>query len=217
MNVALSCREAVGLSLRTAPIIGVVRTSSRAEADRQARALLAGGVQLVEITFSVPDALGLVSDLLAEFGVDAAPWLGMGTVTTGERAEQAIRVGARFLVTPNVNGQVAALAKEADVFLAMGALTPTEIVKAHGLGADIVKVFPLPPVGGPAYLRVVRGPLADIPMLAAGGFPVDEIAAYREAGAQAFGLAAPLLGAGGADAAGTIARALRLAGREESR
>lgn len=217
MNVALSCREAVGLSLRTAPIIGVVRTPSREEAESQARALLAAGVQLVEITFSVPDAVGLAAELLSEFGGDGAPWIGMGTVTSRERAEQAIRAGAKFLVTPNVNGQVAALAKEADVFLVMGALTPTEIVEAHGLGADIVKVFPLPPVGGPAYLRVVRGPLAEIPMLAAGGFAVDEIAAYRAAGASAFGLAATLLGVGGKDASTTVARALRLAAGEESR
>jgi 2-dehydro-3-deoxyphosphogluconate aldolase/(4S)-4-hydroxy-2-oxoglutarate aldolase len=99
----------------------------------------------------------------------------------------------------------------------MGALTATEIVEAHRLGADIVKVFPLPPVGGPRYLRVVRGPLSDIPMLAAGGFTVDEIPAYRAAGASGFGLAAPLLGIDGPDGPGSIARALRLARGEAER
>lgn len=217
MTVALSHREAVGLSLRTAPIIGVVRTSSREEAARQARALLDGGLLLVEITFSVPDAVGLTAELLAERGGDDAPWIGMGTVTNRERAKLAIAAGARFLVTPNVNGQVAALVKEADVFLAMGALTATEIVEAHRLGADIVKVFPLPPVGGASYLKVVRGPLADIPMLAAGGFPVDDIPAYRAAGASGFGIAAPLLGTDGPDTPGAIARALRLARGEADR
>ena len=118
----------------------------------------------------------------------------MGTVTTAARAREAIAAGAEFLVTPNVNADVAREAREAGLFLVMGALTPTEIVAAHELGADLVKVFPLPPVGGPAYLSVIRGPLGDIPMLAAGGFGVEEIPAYAKAGAIAFGLGAPLLG-----------------------
>ncbi len=101
-----------------------------------------------------------------------------------------------FLVTPNVSADVAREARQAGLFLVMGALTCTEIVAAHELGADVVKVFPLPPVGGPDYLARVRGPLGDIPMLAAGGFGVDEIPAYARVGAVAFGMAAPLLGAG---------------------
>jgi 2-dehydro-3-deoxyphosphogluconate aldolase/(4S)-4-hydroxy-2-oxoglutarate aldolase len=95
----------------------------------------------------------------------------------------------------------------------MGALTPTEIVSAVEVGADLVKVYPLPPVGGPAYLSVIRGPLGDVPMLAAGGFGVEEIPAYHQAGAIAFGLAAPLLGvgAGEGEARRRIERALALA------
>ena len=95
----------------------------------------------------------------------------------------------------------------------MGALTPTEIVAAIEVGADLVKVYPLPPVGGPAYLSVIRGPLGDVPMLAAGGFGVEEIPAYRQAGAIAFGLAAPLLGVGSGErqARERIERAITLA------
>jgi 2-dehydro-3-deoxyphosphogluconate aldolase/(4S)-4-hydroxy-2-oxoglutarate aldolase len=117
----------------------------------------------------------------------------MGTVTTEARAHEAVAAGAEFLVTPNVHAGVARLAREAGRFLVMGALTPTEVVAAHELGADLVKVYPLPPVGGPAYLSVVRQPLGDIRMLAAGGFGVDEIPAYARAGAVAFGMGAPLL------------------------
>jgi 2-dehydro-3-deoxyphosphogluconate aldolase/(4S)-4-hydroxy-2-oxoglutarate aldolase len=100
----------------------------------------------------------------------------------------------------------------------MGALTPTEIVAAHELGADLIKVFPLPPVGGPTYLSVIRGPLGDIPMQAAGGFGVEEIPAYAKAGAIAFGLGAPLLGVGSDEglARQRIARALALARGEEA-
>ena len=137
----------------------------------------------------------------------------MGTATTAARAREAAEAGAEFLVTPNASAEVAREARQAGMFLVMGALTPTEIVAAHELGADIVKVYPLPPVGGPAYLATIRGPLGDIPMLAAGGFGVEEIPAYARAGASAFGLAAPLLGAdpGEAEDRPRMARALALA------
>ncbi len=196
MAATVQLKDQVALSLRRSPLIGVVRTSSTPEAAAQARALAAGGVELIEITFTVPGASGLVRELLALRGGDGPPWYGMGTVTTAARAREAVAAGAEFLVTPNVSADVTREAREAGLFLVMGALTCTEIVAAHELGADLVKVFPLPPVGGPDYLARVRGPLGDIPMLAAGGFGVGEIPAYARAGAVAFGLAAPLLGAG---------------------
>jgi 2-dehydro-3-deoxyphosphogluconate aldolase/(4S)-4-hydroxy-2-oxoglutarate aldolase len=199
MAATVQLKDQVALSLRRSPVIGVVRTSSTSEAAAQARALAAGGVELIEITFTVPGASGLVRELLgsrAPADTDGPPWYGMGTVTTVARAREAVAAGAQFLVTPNVSADVAREARQAGLFLVMGALTCTEIVAAHELGADIVKVFPLPPVGGPDYLARVRGPLGDIPMLAAGGFGVEEIPAYARVGAVAFGLAAPLLGAG---------------------
>jgi 2-dehydro-3-deoxyphosphogluconate aldolase/(4S)-4-hydroxy-2-oxoglutarate aldolase len=218
MATTLQIRDSAALSLRRAPVIGVVRTSSREEAAAQARALAAAGLEMVEITFTVPGASGLLRELLAErnaSGAGGPPWFGMGTVTTAARAREAVEAGAEFLVTPNVSADVAREARRAGLFLVMGALTATEIVHAVELGADIVKVYPLPPVGGPAYLAVIRGPLGDIPMLAAGGFGIEEIPAYAKAGAVAFGLAAPLLGAGGGkDAAATrrdVERALALA------
>jgi 2-dehydro-3-deoxyphosphogluconate aldolase/(4S)-4-hydroxy-2-oxoglutarate aldolase len=214
MATTLQIRDSVALSVRRAPIVGVVRTASWNEAAEQARTLAACGVELVEITFTVPGASGLVRELLAARAAKGPPWFGMGTVTTAARAREAITAGAEFLVTPNVSAEVAREARDAGLFLVMGALTPTEIVAASELGADLVKVYPLPPVGGPAYLSVIRGPLGDIPMLAAGGFGVEEIPAYRQVGAIAFGLAAPLLGVG-ADEAETrrrIDRAISLAG-----
>ena len=143
----------------------------------------------------------------------------MGTVTTAARAREAVEAGAEFLVTPNVNAEVARVAREAGLFLAMGALTCSEIVAAHELGSDIVKVFPLPPVGGPAYLSVIRGPLSDIPMMASGGYGIEEIPAYAAAGAEAFGIGGPLLGADDEESRRRIARGLELArqGRKEIR
>lgn len=219
MTTTVDSRPLVARSLRTAPIIAVVRTSSREEAARQARVFSSSGLELIEITFSVPGATGLVRELLAARGSEGPPWIGMGTVTTAARAREAVEAGAEFLVTPNVNAEVAAVAREAGLFLAMGALTCSEIVAAHELGSDIVKVFPLPPVGGPAYLSVIRGPLSDIPMMASGGYGIEEIPAYAAAGAEAFGIGGPLLGADDEESRRRIARGLELArqGRKEIR
>jgi 2-dehydro-3-deoxyphosphogluconate aldolase/(4S)-4-hydroxy-2-oxoglutarate aldolase len=220
MPTLVDLRSAVARSLRHKPIVGVVRTATTAEAAAQARALLAAGIELVEITFSVPGAADLARLLLVERDAQVGdtagpPWIGMGTVTSAARAREALAAGAEFLVSPNVHAGVAEAARRAERFLVLGALTPTEIVAARELGADVVKVYPLPPVGGPAYLATVRQPLADIPMLAAGGFGIDDIPAYLGAGASAFGIGFPLL-AGRPDApaeevAARIGRALSLA------
>ena len=209
-------REAVEAALARAPVIGVVRTATLDEAAAVARLLIEGGLQLIEITFTVPGATDLVRRLLDQRRGDGPPWIGMGTVTGRDRAERALAAGAEFIVTPNADPAAAAVAAGAGRYLVVGALTCTEIVAARDLGADLVKVYPLPPVGGAAYLATVRQPLGDIPMLAAGGFGVEEIPAYRAAGAVAFGIGAPLIGAGGEQARGRIARALALARGEEA-
>lgn len=203
-------KDAVAASIARSPIIGVVRSHSRREAERQAALFVQSGLELVEITFTVPGATEVVRQLLT--GRDSGPpWIGMGTVTTAERAAAAIDAGAEFMVAPNTSAAVAAAAVEAGRFLVLGALTCSEIVDARGLGADLVKVYPLPPVGGPAYLEVVRQPLGDIPMLAAGAFGIDDIPAYRDKGAVAFGIGAPLLGADDAATRERIGRALQMA------
>jgi 2-dehydro-3-deoxyphosphogluconate aldolase/(4S)-4-hydroxy-2-oxoglutarate aldolase len=185
-------KSAVLDSLTRAPIIGVVRTASTDEARSLAHRLIDGGIQLIEITFTVPEAPALVRELRRKVG-GGPPWIGVGTTTTAERATQGLAAGAAFVVTPNVSPAVASVVRQADALLVMGALTASEIVQARELGADLVKVFPLAPVGGARYLEILRGPLGDIPMLAAGGFLPHEIPAYRKAGAIAFGVAATLL------------------------
>ncbi len=213
MSTAVAAsREQISRSLVRAPIIAVVRDHDRVEAGRQARLFCRHALELVEITFTVPGATGLVEELLAERAAGGPPWIGMGTVTTPARAEAAVAAGAEFLVSPNLSAGVAQVARENGLFLVLGALTPTEIVAAHELGADLIKIYPLPPVGGPAYLAVVRQPLGDVgPMLAGGGFGIEEIAAYRAAGAVAFGVGAPLVGPDESTSAARIARALELA------
>lgn len=203
-------RDAVAASVATTPIVGVVRTDSLDQAEQQARSFIAGGLELIEITFSVPRGESLVRRLLDERRGEGPPWIGMGTVTTRARAETALGVGSEFLVSPNTSAEVADVAKQAGLYLILGALTATEIVRAAELGADLVKVYPLPPVGGPHYLETVRQPLFDIPMLAGGGFGIEDIPAYARAGAQAFGIGAPLLGASEDETRERIGRALSL-------
>ena len=214
-NNRIQSYDGVATSLQNAPVIGVVRTNSTAEARRQARLFVEGGLELIEITFSVPGALDLVRELLVDRVEDGPPWIGMGTVTDADRATAAIDAGTEFIVSPNTSSTVASVATNAGVLLILGALTCTEIVAAHDLGAHIVKVYPLPPVGGATYLATVRQPLSDIPMLAAGGFGVDEIPDYRAVGATAFGIGAPLLGPDDDATHRQIARALRLARGQE--
>ncbi|HEX2225416.1 MAG TPA: hypothetical protein VHN15_14540 [Thermoanaerobaculia bacterium] len=216
MATTVQLKNHIAASLDRAPIIAVVRTKSLEEAARQARLFASAGIELVEVTFTVPGASGLVRELLAErHGGDprrpGPPYFGMGTVTTADRAREAVTAGAEFLVTPNVSSDVARVARGAGLFLVMGALTATEVVAAHELKADIVKIYPLPPVGGPAYLSVLRQPLGDIPMLASGGYGIEEIPAYGQAGASAFGIGGPLLGPDEAETRQRIARALDLA------
>jgi 2-dehydro-3-deoxyphosphogluconate aldolase/(4S)-4-hydroxy-2-oxoglutarate aldolase len=212
LQTAIELKSAVAESLARAPIIAVVRNADRAVAAQQARSFLRHGLEMIEVTFSVPGATDLVRELLDERPSGSPIRIGMGTVTTAARAEAAAAAGSEFLVTPNVSAAVAGVARAHGLFLCMGGLTPTELVAAHELGADLLKVYPLPPVGGPAYLSVVRQPLGDLaPMLAGGGFGVEEIPAYRAAGAVAFGLGAPLLGPDDGATSGIIRRALALA------
>jgi 2-dehydro-3-deoxyphosphogluconate aldolase / (4S)-4-hydroxy-2-oxoglutarate aldolase len=214
-TTVVTLRPLVARSVARAPVIGVIRTSSTEDAARQARLFMDAGIELVEITYTVPGAPQLVCELLAGRSATkpegGPPWIGMGTVTTSARATEAVEAGCEFVVSPNASPEVAKVARQADLFLVLGALTPTEVCTAAALGADLVKVYPLPTVGGPAYLATIRQPLGDIPMLAGGGFGVEEIPAYRAAGAAAFGMGPTLLGNDDGETRRRIARALALA------
>jgi len=181
------------------------------QAEAEAEAFRTAGLELIEVTFTVPEATAVVENQIRARKGTGPPWIGMGTVTTAERAHEALAAGAEFLITPNVSAEVARVAIEAGAYLVIGALTPTEISAAATLGADLVKVYPLPPVGGAAYLRTVRQPLPDIAILAAGGFGPEEIAEYRSAGATAFGLGAQLLGEDSSSSRQRISQALEAA------
>lgn len=211
--MTLELHAAVARALSAKPIVAVVRAHDYDTAWEQAQGFLEGGLDLIEVTFSVPDAPRLTRALLDQRAGAGPPFIGMGTVTTPERARLAVQAGTEFVVTPNVAPEVAEISRDQGLYLILGALTCSEIVEAHRLGADLVKVYPLPPVGGARYLETVRQPLSDLPMLAGGGFGIEEIPDYRRAGAIAFGIGPPLLGPDRSETRRRCRRAVELATR----
>lgn len=175
--------------LRRDRLVAVIRASSDAAAYEAARAVARGGIRFLEITFSVPDAPGVLRRLAAD-RLDAV--LGAGTVLTAAEAGAALDAGALFLIAPNLSPAVAAIAHSRQALFCPGAYTTSEIIAARDAGAHAVKVYPVGVAGGPAYLRIVRDPLPGIPMLAAGGTSLDNIVPFFEAGAIACGLGAAL-------------------------
>jgi 2-dehydro-3-deoxyphosphogluconate aldolase/(4S)-4-hydroxy-2-oxoglutarate aldolase len=174
--------------LRTQRLVAVIRAPDVESALGAARAVAAGGVRIIEITFSVPDAPRVMSALAGAADLT----VGAGTVLTRDQARAALAAGARFLIAPNLSGGVAAEALEAGVMFCPGAYTTSEIVAARDAGAHLVKVYPVGVAGGPGYIRVIRDPLPDIPLLAAGGTTLENVVPFLEAGCAGVGLGAAL-------------------------
>ena len=180
-------------------LVAVIRTPTPEEAERAAREMVEGGVRLIEITLTVPDAFELIQklaadDSLAERGVV----IGAGTVLSGTQAEDSLLAGARFLVSPCLVPDMIAACRARDAMSMPGTLSPTEMLQAADLGADFIKIYPLATIGGPDYVTNVRRALTQLPLVATGNIAYEEIPAYLRAGVVGFGIGAPLL-AGGAD------------------
>jgi len=172
-------------------LIPVVRVSASQEAMEVAEALRAGGVSLIEITMTVQGAMGVIKALSGQFGNEVV--IGAGTVLDAETAKEAVLAGARFLVSPSLNLDLIHFAREAGVVVIPGAMTPTEIVTAWNAQADLVKVFPAGPVGGPEYIRAIKAPLPQIPLVPTGGVNLQNAAAFIRAGAAALGVGGELV------------------------
>ena len=159
MNEPLALQE-----LRERRLVAVIRAPSRETALESALAVARGGLTLLEITFTVPEAPHVIADL----SVRSDLTVGAGTVLTAAQAREAIGAGARFVVAPNLSAEVARASREAGVMFCPGAYTTSEILAAHAAGAHVVKVYPVGVAGGPDYIRVIRDPLPTVLMLAAG-------------------------------------------------
>ncbi len=171
-------------------IVPVIRASSPQEARFAAEAVCQGGIPIVEITMTVPKALEVISEL-----VKTAPdvVVGAGTVLNEEMARKCADAGAQFLVSPGFNAPTVAVAQTLDLLIMAGALTPTEVMTAWDSGADFVKVFPCGNLGGPSYVRALKGPLPDVPLVPTGGVNLDTAADYIRAGAAALGVGGELV------------------------
>ncbi len=167
-------------------IIGVVREDSAAAAAAVADAYVRNGIRIVEITMTTPDAVDLIAALARQWGSEIT--LAAGTVRSSQDAGLARRAGASIIVSPHTDVHVIEYATENDLLSIAGASTPTEIVRAWEAGCDIVKIYPAHHLGGPDYIRTIRGPIRDILMLAGGPVPLDMIDAYLDSGCIAVNL-----------------------------
>ena len=159
-------------------LVAVVRSKSAEEALELARAAADGGIKFIEITFSVPGALDVISALSKRNDLH----VGAGTVLAPQQAERAIGVGAEFIVSPSLELNLIGICHTANIACFPGAATPTEIIAASRAHADLVKIFPADLLGGPDFIRQMQGPFPDVRFMVSGGVSLKNVTDYVEAG-----------------------------------
>jgi 2-dehydro-3-deoxyphosphogluconate aldolase / (4S)-4-hydroxy-2-oxoglutarate aldolase len=179
-------KQQVMARIRDVGVVPVIRAESADEAARVIDAIRAGGVSVLEITMTVPGAVGLIAEVARRVGNDAV--VGAGTVLDAETARAVILAGARFVVSPALDLATIACCRRYGVPVAPGALTPTEVVAAWQAGADIVKVFPANAMGGPSYIKALKAPLPQIELCPTGGVSLETAADFIKAGASILGV-----------------------------
>jgi 2-dehydro-3-deoxyphosphogluconate aldolase/(4S)-4-hydroxy-2-oxoglutarate aldolase len=174
-------------------IVPVVRASSSKLAAQAAEAVCAGGIPIVEITMTVPGAIEVISQLASTVGSQVL--VGAGTVLDPETAQRCIDAGAQFLVSPGFDMETVKLANRFDTLVMAGALSPTEVIAAWKAGSDFVKIFPCGSVGGAKYIKALKGPLPQVPMVPTGGINLNTAAEFIQAGSAALGIGGELVSA----------------------
>jgi 2-dehydro-3-deoxyphosphogluconate aldolase / (4S)-4-hydroxy-2-oxoglutarate aldolase len=202
--------EAVA-TIKKVGIVPVVRASNVDEAKQAVEAVCAGGIPIVEITMTVPNATQVIRAVIEQHGNKVLT--GAGTVLTGEQAKACLDAGAEFLVSPGLSIPVLEVARSRGKLAIPGALSPTELMTALSAGAQVIKIFPCGNVGGPKYLKALRGPFPNAQLIPTGGVNATNAADYFAAGAFALGVGADLvdlsaLRAGRADKVTEAARQL---------
>ncbi len=172
-------------------MVAIVRADSANAALQLAEACIAGGMDALEIAFTTPDTLDVIKRLRQRHGDKVL--LGAGTVLDTETARLAIMAGAKFIISPNVNPDTIRICQRYQVLSMPGAMTPTEILVALEAGADIVKVFPAEAFS-PAYVKALRAPLPQAPLMPTGGVTLENLHQWFESGAVAVGIGGSLTG-----------------------
>jgi len=177
--------------IREVGLIPIVRAPSASDALRAAEAIVEGGIGIAEITMTVPNAIRVMEIVAGKFGDKVL--LGAGTILDPKSCQAALLAGAEFIVSPSLNLQVIEVARRHGKACFPGALTPTEVVLAWQSGADMVKIFPCGPVGGPSYIKALKGPFPQIDFIPTGGVNLETTPEFIKAGAAAVAVGGELV------------------------
>jgi len=172
-------------------IVPIIRTKSADEAMKVAEAINKGGVKILEVTMTVPNAIGVMEKVAREFHGEVL--LGAGTILDAETARASILAGAKFVVTPCLNLDVIRICRRYSIPVIPGTMTPTEILTAWESGADLVKVFPIDAIGGPKYIKAVKAPLPQVGLVPTGGVTLENTPEFIRAGADAVAVGTSLV------------------------
>ena len=189
MTVSASSTTDQLARLRAATVVAVLRAPSAEAGVLATDALVSGGITGIEITYSTPDAAAVIREVRRRHG--DAVHLGAGTVLRPAQAHAAVEAGAEFLVSPGTEPELAGAMLGTGVTVLSGALTPSEVMTALRLGVHVVKLFPAS-LGGPAFLRSLRGPFPDVAFVPTGGVSPGNVADWLAAGAVAVGAGSEL-------------------------
>jgi 2-dehydro-3-deoxyphosphogluconate aldolase / (4S)-4-hydroxy-2-oxoglutarate aldolase len=162
-------------------LVALIRTRNATQARGTIEALIKGGFKLIEVAMTVLDAKEVIRDFCGRTGV----LVGAGSVMTERMAKDALAAGAQFLMTPHTDAAILKLAKRSHILCGAGALTPTEVVEAWTAGADVVRVYPVYVMGGPAYIHTLKEPFPDIPLVPSGGVTLENVREFFISGATA--------------------------------
>lgn len=177
--------------IRSIGVVPVVRASSGDEALQAVEAIKTGGLPVLEITMTVPGAIGIIETVANRFGEEVL--VGAGTVLNADAAKDCIAAGAKFIVSPALNLETIAYCRKVECPIMPGALTPTEVLTAWNAGADMVKVFPCGALGGASYIKSLKAPLPQIELIPTGGVSLATAASFIAAGSAAIGVGADLV------------------------
>ena len=172
-------------------IVPVVRAANLDEARRAIDAICTGGISIIEVTMTVPNAPAMIQELVRQYGTSVLT--GAGTVTTAKQAEICLDAGAQFLVSPGLSVPVLQTAARRGILAIPGALTPTEVMSALEAGAKLIKIFPCGSAGGPKHIKALRAPFPDTRLIPTGGVNLGNAAEYFAAGSFALGVGADLV------------------------
>jgi 2-dehydro-3-deoxyphosphogluconate aldolase/(4S)-4-hydroxy-2-oxoglutarate aldolase len=178
-------------TIREVGLVPIVRTPFPEDALRAAEAIITGNIGVAEITMTVPNAIQVMEQVTERYGDRVL--LGAGTILDAESCRAALLAGAQFIVTPSLDLRVIEMARRYSKPCFPGALTPTEVVAAWQAGADMVKIFPCGPVGGPQYIKALKGPFPQIEFIPTGGVNLDTTPEFIKAGASAVAVGGELV------------------------